>query len=180
MNFICAVEPSVFGATGIEAFEMIKGIVDKVKPDAVIAADALAAASTRRLNATIQLADTGIHPGSGVDNKRFGLTRESLGVPVVAVGIPTVVYASTIALDLMAVLEEHAPFASYFRSMRDIPLNAQRTLINQLIPDFMKDLVVSPKEADIFMADMAKTLAEGINKAVYGDIDYRHMENYLA
>jgi len=180
MKHICAVEPGVLGVTGLETFEVIKGIVQQIQPGVVIAVDALAAASTARLNRTIQLADTGIHPGSGVDNKRFGLTRESLGVPVIAIGIPTVVHAATIALDLLQVLERHAAFASYFKSLENLAVEEKNVLIRQLVPDYIGELVVSPKEADVLMEAMARVLGESINRAVYGDFDYHHLENYIA
>lgn len=88
---VCAIAPGVMGTTGIESSEIIKGIVDRVKPDILIAIDALAARKIERINKTIQISDSGIHPGSGVGNRRNGLTKENIGIPVIAIGIPTVV-----------------------------------------------------------------------------------------
>lgn len=179
MNYICAIEPGVFGITGLETFEVVSALVRQIEPAAVIAVDALAAASTSRLNATVQLADTGIHPGSGVDNKRYGLNKTTLGVPVLAVGIPTVVHASTIAIDMISMLEKHAAFSRYFKSLEHLAADERRSLIRQLLPNYISSLIVSPKEADILMETMGRVLAGGINKAVYGEFDYQHIEKYL-
>ena len=99
VNLISAIVPGVMAQTGMEALEIVKGIIDETGPDVVIAIDALAARSTKRLNRTIQVTDTGIHPGSGVGNHRNAITQESLGVPVIAIGVPTVVDAATIISD---------------------------------------------------------------------------------
>jgi len=99
MHMVSALIPGVMAKTGMESAEIIKGVVEKTKPDVVIVIDALAARSIKRLNRTIQLTNTGIHPGSGVGNHRNSITEESLGVPVVAIGVPTVVDAATIVND---------------------------------------------------------------------------------
>lgn len=96
MHTISCLVPGVMAQTGMETAEIVKGVVEQTAPDLVIVVDALAARSVRRLNRTIQITDTGIHPGSGVANHRNGLTRESLSVPVIAIGVPTVVDAATI------------------------------------------------------------------------------------
>ncbi|MGV2686386.1 GPR endopeptidase, partial [Clostridium perfringens] len=93
---VSAVAPGVLGLTGIESSETVQGIVEQTRPELIIAIDALASRSLERVNTTIQIADIGIHPGSGVGNKRKGLTQEILGVPCIAIGVPTVCYASTI------------------------------------------------------------------------------------
>ncbi len=102
-----AVTPGVMGVTGIETSNIIFGIVEKFKPDFVIAIDALASRSIERVNETIQLSDSGIHPGSGVGNKRKELSKESLGVPVLAIGVPTVVDAVTITSDTIDYILKH-------------------------------------------------------------------------
>lgn len=99
MHMISSIVPGVMAKTGMESAEIIKGVVEQTNPDVVIVVDALAARSTKRLNRTIQITNTGIHPGSGVGNHRNALTEESLGVPVVAIGVPTVVDAATIVND---------------------------------------------------------------------------------
>ena len=99
VNKISTIIPGVMGKTGMESAEIVKGIVEETSPDVVVVIDALAARSTKRLNRTIQITNTGIHPGSGVGNHRDAMTQESLGVPVIAIGIPTVVDAATIVND---------------------------------------------------------------------------------
>ncbi|KHF31257.1 Germination protease precursor [Anoxybacillus sp. BCO1] len=93
--------------TGIETSDVIAGIVEKIQPDFIIAIDALAARSIERVNATIQISDTGIHPGSGVGNKRKELSKQTLGIPVIAIGVPTVVDAVSIASDTIDLLLKH-------------------------------------------------------------------------
>ncbi len=101
MHMISGLIPGVMAKTGMESSEIIKGVVEKTNPDVVIVVDALAARSTKRLNRTIQITNTGIHPGSGVGNYRNSITEEILGVPVVAIGVPTVVDAATIVNDAL-------------------------------------------------------------------------------
>ncbi len=96
---VCTFEPGVLGITGIETLEIVKGVVERVKPDAVICIDALASRKLERISTTIQIADTGISPGSGVGNKRLELSESTLGIPVIAIGVPTVVDAATMASD---------------------------------------------------------------------------------
>lgn len=104
---VSAISPGVLGTTGIETSEIVFGVVEKTQPDVVIAVDALASRALSRVNTTIQVADTGIHPGSGVGNKRKALNQESLGIPVIAIGIPTVVDATTIAQDTVDLILGH-------------------------------------------------------------------------
>lgn len=112
---LCAIAPGVMAQTGMETAQILHGIIGETSPDLVIAIDALAARSVRRLCTTIQLTDTGIHPGSGVGNHRHSLTKESLGVPVIAIGVPTVVGAAAI------VQVRFQPFLRFWRKM-----NAQK------------------------------------------------------
>lgn len=104
---VSAITPGVMGITGIETSDIIHGVVEKVKPDFIIAIDALASRSLERVNSTIQISDTGIHPGSGVGNKRKELSKEVLGIPVIAVGIPTVVDAVSITSDTIDFVLKH-------------------------------------------------------------------------
>ncbi len=99
MHMVSSIVPGVMAKTGMETVEIIKGVIEQTNPDVVIVVDALAARSTKRLNRTIQVSNTGIHPGSGVGNHRGELTEESLGIPVIAIGVPTVVDAATIVND---------------------------------------------------------------------------------
>ncbi|MDL2280690.1 GPR endopeptidase [Selenomonadales bacterium OttesenSCG-928-I06] len=176
---VCAISPGVLGITGMETAEIIQGIVQKIKPDVVIAVDALAAASSQRVTTTIQIANTGITPGSGVENKRFGLTQETLNTPVIAIGVPTVVQASTIALDTLNVMQENAFFARYLKSMASISDQDKRAMIDQIIPETLGDLMVTPKEVDRLIEDMALIVAGGINQALHPNIDYKNIHLYL-
>jgi len=176
---VCAIAPGVLGITGMETAEIVHGIVSKIRPDMVIAVDALAAASSHRVITTVQLANTGIHPGSGVGNRRFGLTRESLGVPVIAIGVPTVVHASTIAMDTINTLQQHAAFARYFKSMENLSDRDRHVIVRQVLPDSLGDLMVTPKEVDRLIADIADVVAGGINQAMHPNIDYENIHLYL-
>lgn len=142
---LCAVQPGVLGQTGIEAAEIIKGAVEAAKPDAVIAVDALAARSTERLATTVQISDSGIYPGSGIGNKRIAVNKESIGCPVIAVGVPTVVDSSTLVWDALekAGIENIAP-------------SLHRVLENG------RSFFVSPKESDIISEEISSLLADTI------------------
>lgn len=111
---VSAIRPGVMGITGIETSDMIYGVIEKTKPDFVIAIDALAARSIERVNSTIQISDTGIHPGSGVGNKRKELSKDTLGIPVIAIGVPTVVDAVSITSDTIDYILKH-----FGREMRE-------------------------------------------------------------
>ena len=176
---VCAISPGVLGLTGMETSDIIAGITAKVQPDLVVAIDALAAASTQRVVTTIQLTNTGINPGSGVGNKRFGLNQGSLGVPVVAIGIPTVVHASTIAIDTIDTLQQHAAFARYFKSMATLSDSERQTIIRQVLPETLGDLMVTPKEVDRLIDDMSVVVAGGINQALHPNIDYENIHMYI-
>ena len=176
---VCAIAPGVLGITGMETAEIIQGIVSMIKPDAVIAIDALAAASSRRVMTTVQLANTGIHPGSGVGNRRFGLNAQTLKVPVIAIGVPTVVHASTIAMDTIDTLQEHAAFARYFKSMADLSDEDRNVIVRQVLPETLGDLMVTPKEIDQLIQDVAHIIAGGINQALHPHIDYNNIHQYL-
>ncbi|MGE5703025.1 MAG: GPR endopeptidase [Clostridia bacterium] len=104
---VSAISPGVLGITGIETSEIVFGVVEKSKPDFVICIDALASRALHRVNTTIQISDTGIHPGSGVGNKRKAIDEAALGIPVIAIGVPTVVFASTIVHDAITYLLGH-------------------------------------------------------------------------
>jgi spore protease len=176
---VCAISPGVLGITGMETSDIIAGITAKIKPDLVVAIDALAAASTQRVVTTIQLTNTGINPGSGVGNKRFGLNQESLGVPVVAIGIPTVVHASTIAMDTIDTLHQHAAFARYFKSLENLTDSDRQTIIRQVLPETLGDLMVTPKEVDRLIDDMSVVVAGGLNQALHPNIDYENIHMYI-
>jgi spore protease len=173
---VSAVAPGVLGTTGIESSEIVQGIVEKSRPDLVIAIDALASRSLERVNTTIQIADTGIHPGSGIGNKRKGLTLQSLGVPVIAIGVPTVVYASTIvgsAIDLMQRhFQRQTANTTQILGMLDNMQEEERLqLVREVLNPLGHDLLVTPKEIDQFIEDIANVIASGLNAALHQAID---------
>ncbi|WP_281888318.1 GPR endopeptidase [Paenibacillus sp. YYML68] len=180
---VSAVAPGVLGITGIETSDIVQGIVERSKPDLVIAIDALASRSLERVNTTIQIADTGIHPGSGIGNKRKGLTQQTLGVPVIAIGVPTVVYASTIvnnAFDMM-----HAHFArqtsntGHILGLMDTMQEQERlSLVREVLNPLGHDLLVTPKEIDQFIEDIANIIANGLNAALHEAVDVNNVSAY--
>lgn len=180
---VSAIAPGVMGTTGIESSDIVSGIVEKSKPDLIIAVDALAAKSLDRVNTTIQIADTGIHPGSGIGNKRRGLTREILGVPVIAIGVPTVVYASTIVSNTMDMVFEHMkrqtsntqPLFGVFGTMQE---QERLQLVREVLQPLGHDLLVTPKEIDMFMEDIANIIASGLNAALHEAVDTHNVAAY--
>lgn len=153
MNTVTALAPGVMAQTGMETKEIVKGILEEVKPDLVIVIDALAARSVKRLNCTIQLTDTGISPGSGVGNNRNALNKESLGVPVVAIGVPTVVDAGTIVEDH---LEQALKMQGY--SEQEI-----YTFINEINQKQVKNMFVTPNNVDEAVKHISFIISEALN-----------------
>jgi spore protease len=154
VNEISSIEPGVMAKTGMETAEIVKGVVDRVSPAAVIAVDALASLSTNRLCRSFQISDTGIVPGSGAYNSRRALDEKTLGVPVIALGVPTVVDADTIVSDA---------------------LKDSNNTVSAKFPDFL----VTPKDIDALIEKCAKVLGYGINIALQGDMSVADMEQFL-
>ncbi len=168
---VAAIAPGVLGTTGIETGEVIRGIVDRIRPAAVVAIDALAARSVKRIMATIQIADSGIHPGSGVGTKRTGITRETMGVPVIAIGIPTVVHAITIASETLDLLVDQLRGSNQlYHILQQMGSQDQRRLIEEVLTPEVGDLMVTPKEVDALIDDTSHLLAGGINAALHPNI----------
>ena len=155
-RLVSAVVPGVMGQTGMETVEIVRGIVEETEPDFVIAIDALAARSVRRLNRTIQIANTGIAPGSGVGNHRNAITKETVGVPVIAIGDPTVVDAATIVGDS---IEE------YVAKCRDEGMRENK---EHLIPPYLYGMFVTPKDIDEKMERTSYTISEALNALAAG------------
>ncbi|MBE5949690.1 MAG: GPR endopeptidase [Lachnospiraceae bacterium] len=170
-NMISAVAPGVMAQTGIETAVLVKGIVAETKPTAVIALDALAARNIHRLNTTIQLSDAGISPGSGVGNHRHALNKGSLGVPVIAIGIPTVVDAATIVNDTMNRLVEAInsyegdTFCGGYEMLTE---EERRMLVYELFTPEWRGMFVTPKNVDETINNMSITLAKAICYALLG------------
>lgn len=170
---VSAIAPGVLGLTGIETAELCRGLVQHVKPCAVIAIDALAAYETQRICTAIQITDTGIQPGSGVGNHRLGLTQETLGVKVIAVGVPMVVYASTIARDAMSRLIDR------YSALEAGQEEAAESLLKQVAEGFLGDMVVTPREIDELVLNVASLLADGLNCALQPAVDADTLHHYL-
>lgn len=166
-HMVSAIIPGVMGQTGMETLEIVKGIVEETKPDFAIAIDALAARNTKRLNRTIQIADTGINPGSGVGNHRNGLTEETLGIPVIAIGVPTVVDAATIVNDtmenLLAALETSEMLKGVGVVLQGYNATEKYELIKELISPNLNGLFVTPKDIDDTIQRISYTISEALN-----------------
>jgi len=180
---VSAVAPGVLGITGIESSEIVQGIVEKTKPNLVIAIDALASKALQRVNTTIQIADIGIHPGSGIGNKRKGLTKEILGVPVIAIGVPTVVYASTIVSSCIELMVSHfkreTNNSQQILGLLDgIQEHERLELIREVLTPVGHDLLVTPKEIDTFIEDIANIIASGLNAALHEAVDVENVAAY--
>ncbi|MBQ7786096.1 MAG: GPR endopeptidase [Clostridia bacterium] len=173
LSSVCAAAPGVLGVTGIETAEVLRGMVGHVKPDVVVAVDALAARSSQRICSTIQIADTGIIPGSGVGNHQKALTKETLGVPVIAVGVPMVVYASTIASDAMTYLSQADGGSQADEQMLS-------SCIERVVSEQLGDLIVTPREVDALVERMAGIVAEGINLALHPALDEADIAQLMA
>lgn len=166
---VAAISPGVLGITGIETIDIVTGVVRQIHPELVITVDALAARSVSRLITTIQLADTGIQPGSGVGNRRPGINQETLGVPVVAIGVPTVVSGASIAVEVL-----NAYFQKY---------NPHATATVDSVTDFLTadlhDLMVTPKDIDVEILEMSKLLAGVLNHATQPSVSEEEILDYL-
>lgn len=164
---VSAIVPGVMGQTGMETVEIIRGVVEETKPDFVIAIDALAARNSKRLNRTIQIADTGINPGSGVGNHRCGITKESIGIPVIAIGVPTVVDAATIVSDtmenLLQALETSEALKGVGLVMQGYSAAEKYELVRELISPNLNGMFVTPKDIDETIKRISYTISEGLN-----------------
>ena len=211
---VSAIAPGVMGNTGIETSDIILGVIEKAKPDFVIAIDALASRSIERINTTIQVSDTGIHPGSGVGNNRKELSMKTLGIPVFAIGIPTVVDAVTITSDTLDFILKHlgreiretnkpskalTPSGMNFGERvtyteEDLPSEEERAsflgivgtlsdeekhqLIREVLGPTGHNMMVTPKEVDTFIEDMANVLAGGLNTALHKNVTQDNLGAY--
>lgn len=164
---ISGIVPGVLAQTGMETAIIIKGIVNETKPDVVIAIDALAARNSRRLNTTIQVTDTGIHPGSGVGNHRRALTKETIGTNVIAIGVPTVIDTPTIVYDTLENLLKALSVSDHFKTVSDTfrKFNNEEKyeLIKEIIYPEMAEMFVTPKDADETIKRIGYTISEAIN-----------------
>lgn len=164
---VSAVSPGVLGTTGIETLEILKGIVDNIQPKLLIVIDALASRSIERISSTVQIADTGIIPGAGVGNQRKELTIDTLGIPVIAIGVPTVVEAATIAADSLDLfiqkVQNEAKSNEFLNQLQE---EDKYEMIKEVLAPEEYNFIVTPKEIDDLIENMKDVIARGINFAI--------------
>ncbi len=180
---VCAISPGVLGITGMETGEVIRGVTDKIRPDAVIVIDALAARSMDRISTTIQLCDTGISPGAGVGNQRKALDKSSLGVPVIAVGVPTVIDAATITADTLKMAADSKKTKeneALFNALKNLDSEQQHALLQEALPETLAGFIVTPKDVDLLLDRVSKVVANGINLALHKNITFEDIEAYTS
>ncbi len=151
---VAAIAPGVLGKTGIEAFEIIESVTEKIKPSCIVVADALAALDISRLGNTVQLSDTGISPGSGVGNRRKEISEKTLGIPVIAIGVPTVISAFTVAENLLEELDYSVDLSQ---------------------AEKYKEYIVASREADLITKRAARLISLGVNLALQPSVSPREM-----
>ncbi|MCL2048340.1 MAG: GPR endopeptidase [Defluviitaleaceae bacterium] len=182
LRAVGALSPGVMGITGIETAEIIKGVAEKIRPDLIIAVDALAARRTSRINATIQMSDAGVNPGAGLGNRRTPITRESMGVPVIAMGVPTVVDAATLVNDTMdnmlSAMSEAAPDEQAFYNMLGSLDDGERYgLIREILSE--ENMFVTPKDVDAVIARLANIIANSLNIALHPGISVEDVNRFM-
>jgi spore protease len=161
----------VLGITGIETLEIVRGVAEHVKPNLILIIDSLASRRAARISTTIQISDAGISPGSGVGNTRAGMNSETFGVPVIALGVPLVVYASTISQDTIGLIASETGLHQDEQHMKD--------LAEKVSEEHMDSLVVTPKDIDSIVTDMSRILADAINMALFGN-SYQEVRALIA
>ena len=164
---VSAISPGVLGTTGIETLEIIEGVINKIKPKMLIVIDALASRSIERISSTIQISDTGIVPGGGVGNTRKELSEKTLGIPVIAIGIPTVVESAVLVNDCLDLfitkLQEEAKSNEYLNKLKEQDNYEE---IKEVLYPKDYNMIVTPKEIDELIKNMSNIVARGINMSV--------------
>lgn len=169
---VAALSPGVMGITGIETVEIVKSIVDKIKPDRVVAIDALASRKMDRVNSTIQISTGGIAPGGGVGNKRKALDKSYLGVDVIAIGVPTVVDAATLTIDVLDLaidnlIELSQENSEFYKMLTKLKEEEKYQLIKDSLDPYDKNLIVTPKDIDETIENLAIIISEGLNRSLH-------------
>lgn len=167
---VSAISPGVLGITGIETGEIINNVTKSTKPDIIIAIDALAARSIDRVTSTIQIGDTGIIPGSGIGNSRNAVTKDVLGVPVIAIGVPTVVDAATVANDsldmlTLAVKQSVGEQSELYNAIKKLDKANRHSLLKGILTPATGNLIVTPTEIDSVIDDVSEIISDCINSA---------------
>ncbi len=170
MRPTCGIAPGVLGITGLETFDVVKGLVDRIKPAVLIVVDALAAQNVDRIGTTIQMGNTGIQPGGGVGNARQALTQSELGVPVIAIGCPTIVNAAVITNQ--AIRQFCASSGAVFNEIK------ATHAIQDILSYFGGSLTVTPKEIDDIIENASRIIAMGVATSLFPDISVEQLELY--
>jgi len=177
---VSAIAPGVLGITGIETAEIIRGIVEHVKPDLVIAIDALAAGSLERIGTSIQISDTGIAPGGGVGNRRAAINQETLGCRVIAIGLPTVMNAAIIANNcLEALLNELKTSPSLYQLYKEFNPKAFEQILEKALYPYTNNLMVTPKEIDSLIETTARIIAGALGMSLHPGISAEEYQMYM-
>ena len=171
-NEVSILEPGVLGTTGIETINTIVGVVEKIKPSLLIIIDALASRKMRRLCAVVQITDAGIEPGSGIGNMQGSLNKESVGIKVIALGIPTVVDTATIVNDTIEMMEETLrdktdDVGQIMGILSDLEYDEKHAFIKEILSPMYGESIVTPSYVDEIIDSLSELLAESINKAVH-------------
>lgn len=169
---VAGLSPGVMGITGIETSEIVKSIVDMIKPDRVIAIDALASRKMERVNSTIQISTAGISPGGGVGNKRKALNKDYLGVDVIAIGVPTVVDAATLTSDVLDLaidnlMEQSKESKDFYNMLKELKEEEKYHFIRESLEPYDKNLIVTPKDIDDTIENLAVIISEGLNRSLH-------------
>ena len=171
-RIVSAIVPGVMAQTGMESAEIIRGIVNETTPDLIMVIDALAARSTKRLNRTIQISDAGIYPGAGVGNHRSEITKDTMGIPVIAIGVPTVVDAATIVNDTMEnfimALETSETLKGVGVVLQGYNSAEKYELVKELIAPHLNGMFVTPKDIDDTVRRISYTISEAMNMLFAG------------
>lgn len=181
---VAALSPGVMGITGIETYETVKGLVERLKPSLIIAIDALASRSVNRINSTIQISDTGVAPGAGMGNKRQALNKESLGVPVIAIGVPTVVDAATLVNDTMdlflsQMIKESNPGHEFYDALIGLESQEKYQLILELLTPYSGNMFVTPKEVDAVIDRLSNIIANALNISLHKGITKEDINRFM-
>ncbi|CAB1240474.1 GPR endopeptidase [Clostridium sp. MT-14] len=181
---VCVISPGVLGITGIETSEIIQGVVDKVKPNLIICIDSLASRKMDRVNYTVQIGNRGISPGSGVGNRRMELSEKTLGVPVIAIGVPTVVDAATMANDtidmvLDEMIRQTKKGEKFYEMLKSVDKDEKHQMIRALLEPYKENIMVTPKDVDLVVDSISKVIANAINIALQPALDLDDINTFL-
>ena len=183
VRMLSALAPGVMGITGIETFEIIKGVTEKIKPDIIVAIDALAARKFSRINSTVQISNCGVAPGAGVGNKREELSEKTLGIPVIVIGVPTVVDAATLLNDTMDKIlfemkNQSESGSEFYEMILSLENEEKYELIRELLTPYEENMFVTPKEVDMVIDRLADIIANAINTAVHPAVKMEDVKKY--